>query len=476
MPRSTAAPLFRQYSASVIAAGLGQAVAVAGTFVTIWAGTRLLSKEGFGSYAIAIAIIGMVIIIALEGLDKSIIFRLSSASSRWRGVRRIRAYLWRATRTGIVLGTTLCGIGIGLSQLPSAKPLGQWLMALTGVIAIMPAVHILAEWMRATGRVTTSLYIISAGPIVRSIVLAIAVVAHADASALILAEFAAAIVPLLILCICVPSQIFTHLPAAVPTRDLDYGRKLLSARLIDEGVRRLDLIMVGALASAGAAASYAVAARLSIVAELGRKLTLPAFGPRLRTHLRNDDLRKASAEYRLVAGTDFLLALIGTTGLVALCPHLLPLFGDYADAEPILLLLLAAYICNAGCGPNNAALSLSGAAGTVAAVRALGLGILVALNLVLIPLAGGTGAALGTLIGMAMINALFAYHLAKGPGLPTVDLMRLGALGVVLFSLTLRAGGLIDATSAALLTLIAATEPARILWRARHKQTAAKVN
>ncbi len=224
----------------------------------------------------------------------------------------------------------------------------------------------------------------------------------------------------------------------------------MASRLFEDGLRRLDLVLVGALAAEPAAASYAVASRLAAIAELGRDLLQPAAIPRIRAALRQGEIADAETDYEAVAGFG-LLAALGLAAPVAIgAPLLLPLLGDHADAYPALMVLTAALTLNA------ATLSPAGRPGTMARLRLHALVLMAAVAAGTIPLLGPIGAACGVFAATLYVNARASIALKADPGLKMLTRTRLSAIGAGAAAMALTAFGAMTPEGCAPVCLLSA--------------------
>jgi O-antigen/teichoic acid export membrane protein len=182
------------------------------------------------------------------------------------------------------------------------------------------------------------------------------------------------------------------------------GSSFMAVTLVATIHERIDLLIMGAIASSADVAVYAVAVRFAqtvvVAVSAAGAVMAPYFVERLA------DLRKGRRDevqllIRNTARTAFYVSLIALAAFAILGPSLLKLFGPhYQQAYAPLLLLATGHVLCALAGPAAAVATLSGQAGI--AVVALIIGIIVngGLNLMLVPLFSANGAALATGAGM----------------------------------------------------------------------------
>lgn len=444
------------YFTSAAAVAVAKAATFASAFVALWAATGILSKDEFGSYAVALSIMWLAGVVAAQGLDKAALYRLSSTRVPLKGGgRRVAGYFARILSAGLVIAAAFVAAGYLAPPSAALPDLGYWMASLALLVPLQAAGVLAAETARAAGRIAASQLVPASGQILRAGVLATGMLSAGGAGWVVAAELGAALFVCVLQCLLLPYAL-RRLPGPVTRADLAFGRRSMASRLFEEGTRRLDLVLVGALAAGSAAASYAVASRLAVVSELGRDLLQPAAVPRIRAALREGAIADAEADYEAVAGVSLLVSL-ALSAAIAICgPFLLPLLGDYADAYPPLLILTAALTLNAGAGPNAATLSQAGRPGDVARLRLHALILMAIVAAASIAPLGARGAACGVLTAITYVNVRSAILLRADPGLRTVTSTRLVAVGAGVAALALTAFGATAPAAGALICLLAA--------------------
>lgn len=167
---------------------------------------------------------------------------------------------------------------------------------------------------------------------------------------------------------------------------------------------RIDILMMGLIASSSDVAVYAVAVRFAqtvvVAASAAGAVMAPHLVERL-ADLREGRLGELQVLVRNTARTAWYVSLIALAGYAALGPLFLKLFGPHYERAYVPLVLLATGQAIAALwGPAAAVATLAG--GPRIAIIALTCGIVVnaVLNVLLVPALAAIGAALATATGM----------------------------------------------------------------------------
>jgi O-antigen/teichoic acid export membrane protein len=168
------------------------------------------------------------------------------------------------------------------------------------------------------------------------------------------------------------------------------------ASLAQMALQRVDVLLVAGLAGLAPAALYAVAGRFVVLGQLVNQALSHAVQPRLAERLAVDDRAGANALYRqatawLVLATWPLYLLV-----VTYAPLYLGLFGDrYRGGVAVVAVLAGAMLVATACGMVDMVLAMAGRTWWNLANVGLALGVLLAVDVVLVPRLGALGAAVG---------------------------------------------------------------------------------
>src|SRR3954447_11524506 len=172
-------------------------------------------------------------------------------------------------------------------------------------------------------------------------------------------------------------------------------------------LQRLDVILITVLIGPAQAAVYTAATRFLVVGQLANTSIGNAAQPRLAELFAVDDRASAKAVYQSVTAWVVLL----TWPMYLLCAvfsdAILAIFGSgYAGGRPVIYVLAAAMIFATACGMVNVLLNMAGRTTWTLANSLVAVGIMVGIDVLLIPGLGILGAAIGWATAIVAINAL----------------------------------------------------------------------
>ena len=175
---------------------------------------------------------------------------------------------------------------------------------------------------------------------------------------------------------------------------------------------RIDILMMGIIASSADVAAYAVAVRFAQTVVVAASAVGAVMAPHLVERL--EDLRAGRREelqllVRNTARTALYVSIIALAGFAIIGPLFLKLFGPHYERAytPLVVLAVGQVLC-ALTGPAAAVATLSGEPRIAIVALTAGIGVNAALNLLLVPTLGANGAALATASGMVCAS-LFAW-------------------------------------------------------------------
>ncbi|MDN3352504.1 oligosaccharide flippase family protein [Actinomadura sp. DC4] len=179
------------------------------------------------------------------------------------------------------------------------------------------------------------------------------------------------------------------------------------AQICQTALQRADIVLIAALASPREAAIYTAATRFMVIGQLGTQAVQQAMQPAVSRLIALED-REGTA--RVFAGcTTWTVALTWPVHLsvAVAAPLYLSLFGHgYGSGQSATIILALAMLLASGTGPVDVMLLMGGRSGLSLANNAAALIVDLALNAVLIPWLGITGAAIAWAAALAIRNVL----------------------------------------------------------------------
>jgi O-antigen/teichoic acid export membrane protein len=205
-------------------------------------------------------------------------------------------------------------------------------------------------------------------------------------------------------------------------------------------MQRFDIVLVGALAGAVDAAIYAAATRFVVAGQLGTNALTLAAQPQLAAKISTGDHDGTNELYQISTAWLVLITWPLYLTFILFAPSLLKVFGNgYSSGEVVLLLISLSMLVATGLGMVDTVLSMAGHTSWNLCNAVLALGVIVGLDVWLIPRHGIVGAAIGWAAAIFVRNvaamtqvalALRLHPLARATAIAT--LLNLTCYGVVL--------------------------------------------
>ena len=432
----------RSYFEGAAATSVSTLVSAASGFVSLYFLTRILTKEELGGYAFAFSAVSLLAFVAAWGFERNLMLRIARLAPDPKDLRG-RGLVLRAVGVSTLIALVLI-VGLYLAA-PTVVALGAipeaelWLVLLVIALVPMAASAQMQAWFRANSRIVTASLTNGAVNLFRALLLAGVFLAGGGVGSVAAAVILSTLAPVLIIGF-LGRHARDRPPSNLRLRDAWTGAVMVVQKISNYGLRLVDVILVGFLASGVATAEYAVAARLALFCGMGSEAMQPTFAPRGRRYFATGDLASAAREYHIARAAGFLVSLGVAILLVLLGPRLLEFFGDFDAAFGPLLVLSAGYIVTAGAGFHFSYLQMQGEIWGTTVLRLSGLVVMVALAFLLIPTLAALGGALALTGAIVYLNASSLYYMYRRTGFP--GLTRASAALTMLAAILLTAGGL----------------------------------
>lgn len=203
-------------------------------------------------------------------------------------------------------------------------------------------------------------------------------------------------------------------PPAIGTFDISLLRDslpLLFVGMTTLLAGRIDIIMLSALTDAQAVGQYRLAYQIASLVLMVTTVSQAVLSPRLSRQHGDGTLAAWSSRLPKISAVLFTAALTVAIGVYAAFQVALPWIGaDFANADTVLIILLAAFAISAAFAPALPMLTMTGNARYAAIANVGSLVLNTALNFVLIPQFGGTGAAISTAVSLIVLCALYSSY------------------------------------------------------------------
>jgi O-antigen/teichoic acid export membrane protein len=390
---------------------------------------RALGPEGYGNYALVWSIVSLLAIPAAMGLPTLVVREMArlAVQQRWA---LMRGLLMRANQIVLALNGIICAVSATLAavlyDVDSMPP--QFATFLWG-LALLPFLSLGA----VRGAALRGLHHVVVGQI-PELVLRPALLLVAIVSTVVMAGTLTA--PIAMAWHCMAAAFSFVVGAMVLARSLPRGLasvrpefdtstwigsiiplSFLSGILVINA--QTDIVVLGLLGSSQEVGIYRVASQAAHLVVFAQAVVNLAIAPTIaRLHASADKIRLQ----RMVTWSTrcvFLVALPLALVFIAFGERILILaFGEaYKAAYLPLAILSGAQLFNAGMGPVTAVLNMTGLERVTAKGVAVAAAVNIILNVILVPLYGMVGAAIGTAISLLVWNAVLSYEVSRRLGI-----------------------------------------------------------
>jgi O-antigen/teichoic acid export membrane protein len=400
--------LDNRYIRSAAAGVTGRGLALLSGLLGTWAATRLLDRNAYGTAILAIQVAGFLGTVAPVGLDSLTLFRGAQRRSTGQARALITASFLRVCASSMI---TILMVGIVLSLAGKAlDPATRWwFLAALPLVPLFALNQLAVAFSLGQDHVIASILVPRLGDVLRSVILmtGLLLVSTGAARYVASAYLIGALAPVAVwIALLRPWGVASE----ITREDWSYSKRMVGAQIAQQGLRKIDIMMLGVLAATGSVGDYAIGAQFAAVVVLGHEVLSPALIPRFAELVARRELKAAGVEYTMIQTLSFSGSLVLAAALVAIEPIFHAVFPGYPLAYGVMLTLAAALTAKVGFGITGRALALLGLSGWSLATNFTLLGLVIALNFALIPAFGARGAALGTCLAFFTVN--FAKYVA----------------------------------------------------------------
>lgn len=393
---------------------------------------RMLGPSGYGAYAIAIGWASLLAIPARLGLDNAAL-RFVTLYRERRDHGALRGLL-RTSAGAIAVASGIAGaLALLAGWLSGRSEVDPWLAAGVALLVFpLAAMGWLSAVMRGFNRIFASqAYEQLLRPALLILLLGIAwgVGVTMRAPLALWLTVAAVAMPLTILAAQVRREVAAHGPGQADWSErmlwLAVGWPLFLLSLFQEAGNQIDLILLGILKDAAAAAHLAAAMRLSSLASFGLVAVVSVSAPAIASAFHRGDHAAMARLATMTARMSLLFALLVVAGLLVFGRTALAAFGPaFPDAFPVLAVLCLGALVSAFTGSVGYFLLMTGHERTAASIMVGALLVAAILDVLLIPSLGAVGAAIGSASGLASWNLAMLVAVRRRMG---IDCSPIGA-------------------------------------------------
>lgn len=429
---------------------IGTALSMFSGFLFRVVGARFLSSSSFGAVIVGISVVNLLSTIGLFGLNQGIVKFLSESGEK----TRIRSHI--SFSILIVLLVSVC---ISILGAVSVDPIKTWFFDKTSsdifvliFIVTIPAFSL----MKLIGAILRGLMDSISFNIVINVVQPLSKIVLTTIAAVIFGSkilFAIAFLSSVLLTVFVGFYILwsndwrPNITFGVDNYNLiQFSLPLMISSSVFILLSYFDRLMIGFFLPSRTVATYEIAVTIAGLLAIFRSsfgfLLYPKISEKLSRgeHDSVGELYKQATKWILLFSTPAFAVMVIRPDL------LISVFGSQYSPEqisPILAILSVGLFINAVVGPNGEAMLGMGKSRNILIYNVFSVMLNVALNIVLIPIYGLTGAAAASMVGFVAMNALKSADLYLNEDLSVLSiksiLMSVGSFGVatVLLSLPL---------------------------------------
>lgn len=384
--------------------------------------SNMLGAAQYGSYVIALGWAMVLTIPARVGLDNAAlrfatIYREQEEYSKLHGLIRFSLLVMLAV-SALMAALLLAAKATGL---PPLRRIDSLLIAAVACLILPQAVlGWLSALVRAANRIFAAQFY---EQVLRPSMLIVALcifwmTGPLDAGAAML--LTAAMVAIAALCVgWQAARIFRTARAEVPSYEdrrtwLSVGWVLFLMAAVQELLNQINVILLGLLANATAAAHFAAAWRLSSLVAFGLVAITTVCGPLIASAHNRDDRPELARIARLNARVSTAFALAAVFVLILVGRPALGLFGPgFSEAYPTMLILLIGGLANAFTGSAGYFLALTGHHKSALVILSGALVVNILVSFALIPGLGSTGSAIGSTSASILWNIAMVFHVRR---------------------------------------------------------------
>lgn len=407
---------FKLYFKGSLTSLLASALQKIAVLVIIWILNRVLSKGEFGNYSLAITIIGILTLVASAGLERTTMYRLSRLklkSDDIGGKKFASCVFWWGLLISCGITFLLVLVSQQLSFLFNKPSIHIWLIAFAILIPLDVGRGIYNSWYRSRQRIVEAIFNNDIVFVVLKLILITLIwFMMPSISGVALAFVISSLVVLVLWFVKNPMHL-SFPKGQLKKWDVQYGLKLMLNGLTSVGMRKIDLLCIGAIGLSGTLADYALASQLAWLLFFGYQSFNVVLYPRMGQFFAKNEHNKLRSEYDLIRILSLSSALIISLMFVFYGKYILQFFGDYVASYSVLLILIAAYIVTISFGTAAGFLNLAGHSGWLLLTSVCAVSGNILLNLYLVPLYGGNGAAIATLISMTLSSVMMTIIIFK---------------------------------------------------------------
>jgi len=212
--------------------------------------------------------------------------------------------------------------------------------------------------------------------------------------------------------------------------DLSYAAKSMVAQLVNKSTRNLVVFILGFFVSAAAIADLSVAIRFGQFLQMPKLAFIQLQKPRIGQWMAKHDMAGLLREYRALQGFSTLATVLGAIVFIFALPFVLPIFGDYESAMPLLYVLAVASVIRSGFGGAGEYIGMAGRAGQGLFVNIVSAVVIAIALFILVPMFGIMGGAYALVLGAFCSMGLMGVLIWRDDRFAVLNMAMVIAMGM----------------------------------------------
>lgn len=416
MGKENSANLIRGAAGSFIVKFIGAGITL-GSQILI---ARLLGAKSYGNYIYALTWMNILVLFGKLGFDiTSLRFvAIYYAQGEWSLLKGFLYYSDRVifissfcTAFCFAFGTWLLRDYIDIELLHSF-----WIASF--ILPIFSFLQVQQEKLRALRRVVVAQIpeeiLLPLLLVLGLIVIAVGWRAKVESTGVMIVNFLASVIAFSAVSLWLKQNLpreITQIPASFNSKGwLETAWTMIFISSFNLILFQADTLMIGAMSGTVSAGIYTVVSKLSSLLVFVLVAVNSILAPMIADLHANNSRKELQHLISLGVQLVFFASLIFASFLIIMGKFILSLFGqDFSAAYLLLIILIVGQLVNAFAGPVGLILNMTGYQNDVFKILGVSTIINIALNAILIPYCGATGAAIATVLTMAFWNITMAF-------------------------------------------------------------------
>jgi O-antigen/teichoic acid export membrane protein len=417
-PKLKTMSLHKTYLSASAFALFSKGFNIVAVFGILWLQNMVMEKEAFGLFMMALSLTFTMSLVLSTGFQALIMYHVSRKSDADpEQVKRIAGQsFWISGLMGLIFAGAIYAAAGPLAALMGHAALEGWLRNMALFVPVNTVSFVLPAYSRARQRIKETVFFQEIFfNFLRTGFIGLIWIFMLPQYWVAQAYIWSALIPVVILFWLTP--LWPHFGKLAFTRwDIAYAFKSKAFQILNQPFRGLDIVIVGAFASAATVADYSMAVRLAQLLWVPKHAVSQLQVPRMGALLEKNDKTQLMLEYDALRCLSLLAVFAGCAFLCFFGSSLLAVFGDYQSALPALYILAAASVIRTGYGAAGDLLAMVAYPKGSVTVSIISVLIATVGTALLVPPFGALGGAYAILIGTWQMFAGFVYVIERKQG------------------------------------------------------------